>query len=81
MTDSSHDELRHREHRVDHEDLAELRRIVRDLSTVLSSVVHIMERDARDAGAPEPRQVLLGELVDLAYNVGERLDPERIGHS
>jgi len=40
-----------------------------------------MERDARDAGAPEPRQVLLGELVDLAYNVGERLDPERIGHN
>jgi hypothetical protein len=79
MTDSIHDELRHREHRGDHEDLAELRRIVRDLSTVLSSVVHIMERDARDAGAPEPRQALLGELLDLAYNVGERLNPERAG--
>ncbi|MDF3042450.1 MAG: hypothetical protein K0Q71_5156 [Thermomicrobiales bacterium] len=79
MTDSIHDELRHPAHRVDAEDLAELRRIVRDLSTVLSSVVHIMERDARDAGAPEPRQELLGELLDLANNVGERLDPERAG--
>jgi hypothetical protein len=81
MTDSIHDELRHCEHRVDHEDLAELRRIVRDQSTVLNSVVHIMERDARDAGAPEPRQALLGELLDLAINVGERLNPERAGRS
>jgi hypothetical protein len=79
MTDSIHDELRHPAHRVDTEDLAELRRIVRDLSTVLSSVVHIMERDARDGGAPQPRQELLGELLDLANNVGERLDPERAG--
>ena len=79
MTDSIHDELRHAAHRVDAEDLAELCRIVRDLSTVLSSVVHIMERDARDAGAPEPRQELLGELLDLANTVGARLDPDRDG--
>ena len=61
------------------DDLHELRGIVRDLSTVLSSVVHIMERDARDAGAPAPRQELLGELLDLTHTVGERLNPERAG--
>ena len=81
MTDSIHDELRHAAHRVDAEDLAELRRIVRDLSTVLGSIVDIMESDARDAGAPVPRQDLLRELLDLAHSVGERLDPDRDGRS
>jgi hypothetical protein len=74
-----HDTVPESERPVTQDDLHELRGIVRDLSTVLSSVVHIMERDARDAGAPAPRQELLGELLDLMHTVGERLNPERAG--
>ena len=79
MVGPHHDDVPEGERLVTQDDLRELRGIVRDLSTVLSSVVHIMKRDARAVPAPEPRRELLGELLDLARNIGERLDSERAG--
>ena len=79
MTHSIHDELRKRERPVGADDVTELRRIMIDLSTVLSGVVRIMEHDARNGGAAPEHQEILAELLALSNDIGERLEPESAG--